>query len=133
MIIIPFIVAALIPFLHTKIKRINIGWFVLVVPTVLFIALLRFLPQISSGETLSHTWHWIPSYNISFTTYLDGLSMLFALLITGMGALVVLYSIFYLSKKEALHKFYCYLLLFMTAMLGVVLSDNLIMPVSYTL
>lgn len=126
-IIIPFIFAIIIPLIHKKIKRINIGWIVLVVPTILFILLLRYIPQISSGEVIEHTWRWLPSYDISFTTYLDGLSMLFALLITGVGALVVLYSIFYLSKKEALHKFYCYLLLFMTAMLGVVLSDHLIM------
>ena len=50
----------------------------------------------------------------------------FALLISGIGSLVVLYSIFYMDKnKEAVHKFYIYLLLFMGAMLGVVLSDNL--------
>ena len=72
-----------------------------------------------------HTYEWIPSFNINFTTYLDGLSMIFGLLITGVGSLVILYSIFYLSTKESLHHFYCYLLLFMGAMLGVVFSDNL--------
>lgn len=126
-IIIPFIFAVLIPIIYKKVKPARIGWIALLVPTVLFIVLLRFIPQIASGKTIIHTWNWIPTYNISFITYLDGLSMLFALLITGMGALVILYSIFYLSSKEALHKFYCYLLLFMTAMLGVVLSDHLIM------
>lgn len=126
-IIIPFIFSIIIPLIYKKFKKVNIGWIVLIVPVFLFLALLRFIPQIASGDTISHTWNWIPTYDISFTTYLDGLSMLFALLITGMGALVVLYSIFYLSSKEALHKFYCYLLLFMTAMLGVVLSDHLIM------
>lgn len=52
--------------------------------------------------------------------------MIFALLITGIGSLVVLYSIYYLSEREAIGRFYTYLLLFMGAMLGVVLSDNLI-------
>ncbi|MBQ0140715.1 MAG: Na+/H+ antiporter subunit A [Kurthia sp.] len=126
-IIIPFICAIIIPLIYKKMKRINIGWVAFIVPVVLFILLLRFIPQIASGKVIEHSWHWIPSYDITFTTYLDGLSMLFALLITGIGALVILYSIFYLSKKEALHKFYCYLLLFMTAMLGVVFSDHLIM------
>lgn len=69
---------------------------------------------------------WIPSLGIDFTVYLDGLGMLFALLITGIGSLVVLYSIYYLDKaQEAIHRFYVYLLMFMGAMLGVVLSDNL--------
>ena len=63
---------------------------------------------------------------MNFDLYLDGLSILFSLLITGIGSLVVLYSIGYLSKSEQLGNFYCYLLLFMGAMLGVVLSDNLI-------
>ncbi len=77
----------------------------------------------SIGETLS----WIPSLGINFTVRVDGLGLLFALLITGIGSLVVLYSIYYLNKKtEQLNTFYIYLLLFMGAMLGVVLSDNLV-------
>jgi multicomponent Na+:H+ antiporter subunit A len=70
---------------------------------------------------------WIPSLNIHFQVVLDSLGLLFALLITGIGSLVVFYSIYYLSKEhEKLNTFYVYLLLFMGAMLGVVLSDNLI-------
>ncbi|RKJ14839.1 Na+/H+ antiporter subunit A, partial [Butyricicoccus sp. 1XD8-22] len=74
---------------------------------------------------ISNTFEWIPSLGINFSTYIDGLSLIFGLLITGVGTLVVFYSNFYLSKKESLHHFYCYLLLFMGAMLGVVFSDNL--------
>lgn len=67
-----------------------------------------------------------PSLGINFTAYLDGLGLIFALLISGIGTLVILYSIFYLAKeKEALHNFYVYLLLFMGAMLGLVFSDNI--------
>lgn len=62
---------------------------------------------------------------IQLSFYLDGLSLLFTLLITGIGFLVVLYSVFYLSKKENLIHFYIYLLLFMGSMLGLVMSDNL--------
>ena len=55
---------------------------------------------------------WIPSLGINFDAYVDGLGLLFSLLITGIGTLVILYSIYYLSKtKEALHSFYVYLLL----------------------
>ncbi len=79
-------------------------------------------------EAVQHSVPWVPSLDIFFTVYLDGLSLLFALLITGIGALVVLYSIYYIANKdgEPLHNFYVYLLMFMGAMLGVVLSDNLI-------
>ena len=54
-----------------------------------------------------------------------GLSMIFGLLITGVGTLVILYSIYYLSERESLGHFYVYLLMFMGSMLGVVFSDNL--------
>ena len=124
-IIFPLLMAALIPFIYKAFTKIKIGWFVLIAPVTVFILLARLIPLISSGETQMHTYEWIPSLGINFTTYLDGLSMIFGLLISGVGALVVLYSIFYLSTKEALHNFYCYLLLFMGAMLGVVFSDNL--------
>ncbi|TQR21578.1 Na+/H+ antiporter subunit A [Psychrobacillus vulpis] len=124
-IIFPFIIAALVPFLYRRIKFVHIGWFVMLVPITLFILLARLIPSVASGKTFFHTYNWIPSLDINFTTYLDGLSMIFGLLITGVGSLVILYSIFYLSTKESLQHFYSYLLLFMGAMLGVVFSDNL--------
>ncbi|RXT08743.1 Na+/H+ antiporter subunit A [Ammoniphilus sp. CFH 90114] len=123
----PFILAIFIPFLYKYVRQIHTGWFVLILPVLLFSYLIQFLPVVSNGETVQHTVEWIPSLNINFTAYVDGLGLLFALLITGIGSLVVLYSIYYLSKeKEALNSFYVYLLMFMGAMLGVVLSDNLI-------
>ncbi|WP_144510706.1 Na+/H+ antiporter subunit A [Bacillus sp. FJAT-22090] len=124
-IIIPFVIAALVPLIYRRLKFLHIGWFVMLVPITLFIMLVRLVPSLASGNTYVHTYEWIPSLNINFTTYLDGLSMIFGLLITGVGSLVILYSIFYLSTKESLQHFYCYLLLFMGAMLGVVFSDNL--------
>lgn len=124
-IFIPFIAALLIPFLYKRLSRLHIGWFVLAVPTTLFIALVRYIPAIASGKTYLHTSKWIPSFDINFITYLDGLSMIFGLLITGIGALVVLYSIYYLSAEESLQHFYIYLLLFMGGMLGVVFTDHL--------
>lgn len=124
-IFIPFLAAVLIPFLYKRLSRLHIGWFVLAIPAALFIALARYIPFVARGETYLHTINWIPSFDINFSTYLDGLSMIFGLLITGVGTLVILYSIYYLSSKESLQHFYIYLLLFMGAMLGVVFSDNI--------
>lgn len=127
MIFLPIIAAIIIPFAFKYVKKLHTGWFVLAVPIVLFSYYLTFLPTISNGETSIKTLQWIPSLDIQFTSYLDGLSLLFSLLISGIGSLVVLYSIFYLDRtKEKLHNFYVYLLIFMTAMLGVVQSDHLI-------
>ncbi|WP_338553201.1 Na+/H+ antiporter subunit A [Paenibacillus sp. KS-LC4] len=126
-IILPFLFAGGSAVCHKLMHRFHTGWFVIPVPVLLFIYFLLHLPLIQAGNTLTETMPWIPSLGINFTAYLDGLGLLFALLISGIGSLVVLYSIFYLDKgKEALPSFYVYLLLFMGAMLGVVLSDNVI-------
>jgi len=123
----PFLFAILIPFLYKAFRKIHTGWFVLILPVVLFVYFFRFISLTKNGGTVTETVNWMPSFGIQFTAYVDGLGLLFAMLITGIGALVVLYSIYYLDKaKEQLHNFYVYLLMFMGAMLGVVLSDNLI-------
>ncbi|MGE6629899.1 Na+/H+ antiporter subunit A [Bacillus sp. NPDC077027] len=123
----PFLLAFLVPFLFKYVRRIHTGWFVLILPILLFSYFIQMLKFTSNGRTLFSQAEWIPSLGMNFTVYVDGLSILFALLITGIGALVVLYSIFYLSKeKEQLGSFYTYLLMFMSAMLGVVLSDNMV-------
>ncbi|TXC91251.1 Na+/H+ antiporter subunit A [Metabacillus litoralis] len=123
----PFLFAILVPFLYKYFRKVHTGWFVLILPVLLFAYFTQFISSNMRGETIKQTASWIPSLDINFTAYIDGLGLLFALLITGIGALVILYSIYYLSKeKEQLNTFYVYLLMFMGAMLGVVLSDNLI-------
>ncbi|WP_020619837.1 Na+/H+ antiporter subunit A [Paenibacillus daejeonensis] len=123
----PFFIALLLPVLFRWTRARQIGWGLLLVPAALFAYFATYLPAIGRGESISREMSWVPSLGISFDIYVDGLGLLFALLITGVGTLVVLYSIFYLDKrKEQLHHFYFYLLMFMGAMLGIVLSDNLI-------
>lgn len=123
----PFLFAVFVPFLYKYIKQIHTGWFVLLVPLTLFIYFLTYLPVTSDGGTVMERLQWVPSLGINFDIFIDGWSLLFTLLITGIGTLVILYSIYYLAdKKERLNHFYVYILLFMGAMLGLTTSDNLI-------
>ena len=69
---------------------------------------------------------WSPSLGIRFSFFLDGLSLLFAILISTVGAVVLIYSGGYLVGHPELGRFYAYLLMFMGSMLGLVLADNLI-------
>src|SRR5690625_3831670 len=125
-ILLPFIVALIILLIASYKVRFHIGWFILLVPISLFIIFISRIPVIAKGETLFASFQWIPSFHIHFSTYVDGLSFLFSLLITGIGSLVILYSIYYMTKDQQLNHFYIYLLLFMGSMLGVVLSDHMI-------
>lgn len=123
----PFIYTLLIPITYKLLKRVHTGWFVLPLPILLFVYFSSNIGTTSSLQAKIASIPWIPSLGIDFAVKLDGLGMLFALLIAGIGSLVILYSIYYLDKdKEKLNQFYVYLLFFMGAMLGVVLSDNLI-------
>lgn len=123
----PLLFAFFIPFFSSKLRRIHTGWFVLALPVLLFVYFFQLIKITMSGIEMERALDWIPSLGIYFTARVDGLSLLFALLITGMGALVTLYSIYYLSKnKEDLGSFYIYLLMFMGAMLGVVLIDDVL-------
>ncbi|MGM7702082.1 Na+/H+ antiporter subunit A [Pseudalkalibacillus sp. Hm43] len=120
----PFLTALLVPFFFRYIRQVHTGWFVLPVPFLLFIYFLSQMGTVSEGDNILTVVEWVPSLGMNFSFYLDGLSLLFSMLISGIGTLVTLYSIFYLNKNEKLNNFYVFLFIFMGAMLGVVLSDN---------
>lgn len=88
--------------------------------------LLQLAPQGFSGGLRVETWTWIPSLGLSVALRLDALSVFFALLIVGMGCLVLFYAHFYFKGKPSAARFYTLILAFMAAMLGLVLSENLL-------
>lgn len=122
-IFVPLLFALLVPFLSRLKHKIHTGIFVLIVPLGIFLYYVRFIGK--DFVPIKKTYSWIPSLGMNLDLYLDGLSLLFILLISGIGTLVVAYSIYYLDQTERLGHFYVYLLMFMAAMLGVVSFDNL--------
>ncbi|MGK2286274.1 hydrogen gas-evolving membrane-bound hydrogenase subunit E [Pedomonas sp. V897] len=104
------------------------GWLLALLPAGLFIALIEIAPFMERGWVLGDGRNWAPHLGLYLTFRLDGFSFLMALLITGIGALVVVYSGAYLSERSARDRgrFFTLILLFMTAMLGAVLADNLV-------
>ena len=85
------------------------------------------LSAVEQGEVLQENVSWVPGLGIQLSFYGDGLALLFALLIAGIGSLVLIYAGGYLKGHPDLGKLYSLLLLFMGAMLGVVLSGNLLL------
>ncbi len=127
------------------------GWILAFFPLLAFVTLLLAFGQVPAGKALTYSIPWIPALGLDFSLYLDGLSALFALLITGIGTLVVIYTGYYFddtltpnpsppaigaearvesqsenpnSKIES--RFFAYTLLFMLAMLGLVLAGDLV-------
>ncbi len=93
---------------------------------ILFLLLTPAITPVATGEVLRWGVDWVPSLGVRFSGVLDGLSLTFALLITGIGALVMLFAAKYLSGHIHAHRFGLFLFSFMLAMLGLVVSDNLL-------
>ena len=129
---------ALLPFIMAPVAayaaRLNRGaaaW-VAGLTTLLALSLLApAMPLPFAGETLLQTWQWIPAIGLYFSFRLDGLVLLFALLILLIGLLIIIYASYYLSSKDSTGRFFAYLLMFMGSMLGIVLSENLLQLVVF--
>ncbi len=100
-------------------------------PLVALVLLFSEQSSVFAGELLTVKLEWLPALGLNLSLRLDGLGFLFALLILGIGLLVILYARYYLAKKEPMGRFFAFLLLFMGAMLGVVLSENLLLMLMF--
>ncbi len=95
-------------------------------PLVLFCWFCTMVPTVSSGEILAWETTWLPQQGVYLGFVVDGLSLLFALLITGIGAFIFLFAGEYMKGYRQRGRFTFFLVSFMLAMLGLVLSDNLV-------
>ena len=88
-------------------------------------------PAVRAGEVLRLHWAWMPAAGLDASLRMDGFAWLFCVLVTAIGALVVLYARYYLSPQDPVPRFFAFLLAFMGSMLGLVLSGNLIQLVFF--
>ncbi len=131
-------VVALLPFLGAAIAayaarfhRVASAWSAGLV-TLLALALLApALRYPFEGQTLIQSFNWIPSLGLDFAFRLDGLALLFSCLILIIGLLIIVYARYYLAAKDCMGRFYAYLMMFMGSMLGIALSENLILMVIF--
>ena len=121
----PFFGAALVTLLSRYGRRVS-AWTTAGATTVALGLLLPLMLESFSGATTVEHLSWIPSAGLNLSFRMDGLGVLFSLLILLIGLLVILYAHYYLSERDSLSRLNTYLLLFMGSMLGVVLSENLI-------
>ncbi|WCK13792.1 putative monovalent cation/H+ antiporter subunit A [Agrobacterium tumefaciens] len=126
----PFLAALAAPMLVKRLGH-NAVWILAIAPALAFVHFALMLPQVAAGGVVTGGYVWVPSFNLSFSWFIDGLSLTFALLITGIGLLIVLYAGGYMKGHPQQGRFLSFLLLFMGAMLGVVVSDSLLMLFVY--
>jgi len=121
----PFLGAALVAWASRRGNR-TAAWSAGAIAALTLLWLAPLLSAAGAGDTTIQRLAWIPAAGLDLAFRLDGLGLLFTLLIVGIGLLVILYARYYLSPRDSLGRLYAYLLLFMGSMLGVVLSENLI-------
>lgn len=120
-----FALAFIAPLVHRWTGRFS-GVLLAALPALLFAYFASAIPQIAAGEVLLESIPWMPGLELQLSFRLDGLSLLFALLITGIGIFIVSYAGSYLSGHRDLGRFYVLILAFMGSMLGLVLADNIV-------
>jgi multicomponent Na+:H+ antiporter subunit A len=120
-----FVFSAVAPFLFRALGR-RAGWIVALVPLSLTAYFASFAPQVFAGEAPRFVVEWVPTMGASLSFRLDGLSLLFALIVVGIGTLIFVYAGGYMGDDPQTGRLYCLLLIFMASMVGLVTTDNLI-------
>lgn len=120
------LIGAIIPVLTERFGRTINTLATMLAPAIALAYIISLLPAVLAGEVIVEYLEWIPSAGLTLSMHLDGLALMFALLILGIGLLIILYARYYLSEKEAVGRFFSYLILFMTAMLSIVLANNVL-------
>ncbi|WP_417207724.1 monovalent cation/H+ antiporter subunit A [Antarctobacter sp.] len=124
--LLPFL-GALVPGVMIRAGRTATATFT-AVPTVLALVMLGVLaPGVMNGTVYTFSIPWLPQLGLEAAFFLDGLGLMFACMILGVGLLITLYARYYLSGEDPVGQFYTYLLLFQGAMLGIVISDNILL------
>ncbi|EAR11182.1 monovalent cation/H+ antiporter subunit A [Reinekea blandensis] len=119
-------IGSLVPLIAGRLGRSGCAALTALFPAIALALIASHIATVFDGQTVRFAAEWVPKIGLDISFRLDGLALLFALLILGIGLLVILYARYYLSEKDAMGRFYSFLMLFMTAMLGIVLSNNLL-------
>jgi len=122
----PAFIALLIPATGKHLVKEIYGWVLALLVGILFFAVLSYMPVIAESGSIQLSIPWVPQLGLSLSIYFDGLSLLFSLIILGIGAVIVFYAAYYFEERHELIRFYRLLLPFMSAMLALVIAGNLL-------
>ena len=126
-ILLPLLAGTTLALLAARVSRLASALAVAAVTFCSLGLLLSFSDVIFSGQKIISSVPWMPELGIDFAFRLDGLGFLFTLLILFIGLLIILYAKYYLAESDSIGKFYALLMMFMAAMLGIVLTENILL------
>ena len=126
----PFIGSVIAALLPSNARNAESTWSAAIAAAALVRVAVMF-PQVRDGGVVREQIAWMPSAGLDLTIRVDGFAWMFAMLVTGIGFLVILYSRYYMSPSDPVPRFFAFLLAFMGAMLGLVTSGNLIQLVFF--
>ena len=126
LIAVPYLGAALVP-LVARGSRSAAAWSAAAVMAACLMLLAPLAHEVFVGRTIIARITWLPEWGLDLAFRLDGLGLLMAMLILGIGLLIVLYAAYYMPQEDRLGRFYGILLAFAGAMLGIVLSENVLL------
>ncbi len=122
---------SLLPLVFARRGRSFIAGAAAVGPAIALALLLQAMPAVFQGEAPRFSAPWVPALGLDFSLRLDGWAWLFATLILAIGLLIILYARYYLSADDPFGRFFSMLLLFMGSMLGIAVSDNLLLLIFF--
>ena len=125
LILLPFLGSVLAAMLPANARNAE-AWLSGAVTIAAFAITAWLYPAVRNGGVVRREVEWLPEFGLNFTLRMDGYAWMFSILITGIGFLVVLYARYYMSPKDPVPRFFSFLLAFMGAMQGMVISGNLI-------
>jgi len=130
LILIPFAGSVIAAFLPADARN-REAWLAALIASVGLLITVYLYSSVDNGEVISYRIDWLPSAGLYFSLRMDGLAWLFTALIQGITILVVLYARYYMSPQDPVPRFFSFLLAFMGAMVGIVLSGNLVQLVMF--
>ncbi|MGD9045688.1 MAG: proton-conducting transporter membrane subunit, partial [Desulfobacterales bacterium] len=115
-----------LPVFNKRLSAPQLGWILSLAPLSAFLLLVQAVPDLQAN--LVYTWQtgWLSSVGFKASLYFDSLSALFALLITFIGTMVIIYAGQYFKHDSGTWRFFAYILLFMGAMLGLVMAGDVL-------
>ena len=126
----PFVASAIVFALRNRGRNVA-AWLMTCTALACLVLTLSLYPAVVEGGVLRQGFAWAPSLGLEFSLRVDGFSWLFMLLASGIGMLVGVYARYYMPADDPLSRFFALLLAFMGAMLGIVMSGNVIQLVFF--